>query len=85
MPETLALETEKPRRKVVYKRPNPVYRKSTLRKMSPTAREVAALIGEAQSVINRLKSMLPGIAEMEKQHMERAEQVEKVVNRLKGD
>ena len=35
------------------------YRKKTLRTMSPTARKVARLIGEIESVANRLKNLVP--------------------------
>ena len=42
-------------------------RKKTLRKMSPTARKVARLAGEAQSVARRLINLLP---ELQTQEME---------------
>ena len=35
------------------------YRKKTLRVMSPTARKVARLIGELESVSRRLKNLVP--------------------------
>jgi len=35
------------------------YRKKTLRTMSPTARKVARLIGELDSVSRRLKNLVP--------------------------
>jgi len=35
------------------------YRKKTLRRMSPTARKVARLAGEAESVARRLKNLIP--------------------------
>ena len=35
------------------------YRKRTLRTMSPTARKVARLTGELQSVTTRLKNLVP--------------------------
>lgn len=35
------------------------YRKKTLRTMSPTARKVARLIGEMESVAKRLKNLVP--------------------------
>ena len=40
-------------------------RKKTLRKMSPTTRKVARLIGELASVERRLKNLLPEIKEIE--------------------
>lgn len=41
------------------------YRKKTLRKMSPTARKVARLAGEAQSVARRLKNLIPELQQLE--------------------
>lgn len=41
------------------------YRKRTLRIMSPTARKVARLIGELQSVANRLKNLIPDIQSLD--------------------
>ncbi len=35
------------------------FRKKTLRTMSPTARKVARLAGELESVANRLKNLIP--------------------------
>lgn len=35
------------------------YRRSTLRRMSPTARKVARLAGEANSLARRLKNLVP--------------------------
>lgn len=40
-------------------------RKKTLRKMSPTARKVARLAGEAESVARRLKNLIPDIQQLE--------------------
>jgi hypothetical protein len=40
-------------------------RSKTLRRMPPNARKVARLIGEMESVIRRLKNMLPRIEELE--------------------
>jgi len=40
-------------------------RKKTLRKMSPTTRKVARLIGELSSVERRLKNLLPEIRNIE--------------------
>lgn len=37
------------------------YRKKTLRKMSPTARQVARLTGELDSVSRRLKNLIPDL------------------------
>lgn len=61
------------------------YRKSTLRQMSPVARKVAKLIGEAQSVSRRLKLLLPEIQELEAKDIERKEQAVDVVKRLRGE
>lgn len=41
------------------------YRKRTLRSMSPTARKVARLIGELDSVARRLKNIIPDIQRLE--------------------
>lgn len=41
------------------------YRKKTLRTMSPTARKVARLIGELESVSNRLKNLIPDIQRLD--------------------
>ena len=41
------------------------YRKKTLRVMSPTARKVARLIGELQSVETRLKNIIPDIQRLD--------------------
>lgn len=41
------------------------YRKKTLRTMSPTARRVARLIGELDSVSKRLKHLIPDIQRLD--------------------
>ncbi len=41
------------------------YRKSTLRSMSPVARQLARLAGEAGSLERRLKNMVPVIQQLE--------------------
>jgi hypothetical protein len=41
------------------------YRKKTLRIMSPTARKVARLEGELQSVARRLHNLIPEIKDIE--------------------
>ena len=41
------------------------YRKRTLRKMSPTTRKIARLIGELDSITRRLKSLIPEIRDIE--------------------
>lgn len=41
------------------------YRKKTLRTMSPTARKVARLAGELESVARRLKNLIPDIQRLE--------------------
>ena len=41
------------------------YRKRTLRTMSPTARKVARLIGELDSVSKRLKNLVPDIQRLD--------------------
>lgn len=53
------------------------YRRSTLRKMSPTTRRVARLIGELSSVERRLKNLLPEIKniEFESQALENGSQI----------
>lgn len=58
------------------------YRKKTLRSMSPVTRKVARLIGESASVSRRLKNVLPEIQDLEKRDLERAEEMDKVLNRL---
>lgn len=40
-------------------------RKKTLRKMSPTARKVARLAGEAESVARRLKNLIPDLQQLD--------------------
>ena len=64
-------------------RPNPVFRKGTLRKMSPVTRQLARLIGEQVSVTNRLKNLLPKIKEMEQKDMQRQAETQDVMTRLK--
>jgi len=41
------------------------YRKKTLRMMSPTARKVARLIGELDSVSRRLHNLIPDIQRLD--------------------
>ena len=41
------------------------YRKSTLRTMPPTARQVARLIGELDSISRRLKNLMPELQRIE--------------------
>ena len=41
------------------------YRKKTLRTMSPTARKVARLIGELDSVSRRLKNLIPELKDLD--------------------
>lgn len=41
------------------------YRKKTLRSMSPTARKVARLIGELDSVSRRLKNVIPELQRLD--------------------
>jgi len=41
------------------------YRKKTLRSMSPTARKVARLIGELESVTRRLKNLIPDLQRLD--------------------
>jgi len=41
------------------------YRKRTLRVMSPTARKVARLIGELDSVSRRLKNLIPDLQRLD--------------------
>jgi len=41
------------------------YRKKTLRTMSPTARKVARLIGELDSVSRRLKNLIPDLQRLD--------------------
>ena len=75
-------ETQKT--KVVYRRSNPVYRRSTLRKMSPVTRNLARLIGEATSVTRRLKAILPLVQELEQKELANREKAAEVLNRLTG-
>ena len=53
------------------------FRKKTIRKMSPTTRKVARLIGELSSVERRLKNLLPEIRniEFESQALANAKQI----------
>lgn len=41
------------------------FRKRTLRTMSPTARQVARLIGELESATNRLKNLIPDLQRLD--------------------
>jgi hypothetical protein len=41
------------------------YRKKTLRIMSPTARKVARLTGELESIATRLKNLIPDIQRLD--------------------
>jgi len=41
------------------------YRKKTIRKMSPTARKVARLAGELDSVSRRLKNLIPELQQLD--------------------
>lgn len=41
------------------------YKKRTLRQMSPTARKVARLIGELESVARRLKNLIPELQRLD--------------------
>ena len=41
------------------------YKKRTLRTMSPTARKVARLIGEQESVAKRLKNLVPDLQQLD--------------------
>jgi len=41
------------------------YRKRTLRVMSPTARKVARLIGELDSISRRLKNLVPDLQRLD--------------------
>jgi len=41
------------------------FRKRTLRQMSPTARKVARLAGEAESVARRLKNLIPELQRLD--------------------
>lgn len=41
------------------------YRKKTLRSMSPTARKVARLIGEQDSISRRLKNLIPELQRLD--------------------
>lgn len=42
-----------------------LYRKKTLRRMSPTARKVARLAGELASVAKRLKNLIPDLQRLD--------------------
>ena len=41
------------------------YKKRTLRRMSPTARKVARLAGELDSVARRLKNLIPDLQSLD--------------------
>ncbi len=41
------------------------FKKKTLRRMSPTARKVARLAGEAESVARRLKNLIPELQRLD--------------------
>jgi len=41
------------------------YRKKTLRRMSPTARKVARLAGELDSISRRLKNLVPDLQRLD--------------------
>jgi len=41
------------------------YRKKTLRQMSPTARKIARLAGELESVARRLKNLIPDLQRLD--------------------
>jgi uncharacterized protein (UPF0335 family) len=41
------------------------YKKKTLRRMSPTARKVARLAGELESVARRLKNLIPELQSLD--------------------
>jgi hypothetical protein len=41
------------------------YRKRTLRTMSPTARKVARLIGELESISKRFKNLIPELQQLD--------------------
>lgn len=41
------------------------FRKKTLRTMSPTARKVARLIGELDSISRRLKNLMPELQQLD--------------------
>ena len=41
------------------------YRKKTLRRMSPTARKVARLAGELNSITTRLKNLIPELQSLD--------------------
>lgn len=41
------------------------FRKKTLRRMSPTARKVARLAGELDSVARRLKNLIPELQQLD--------------------
>lgn len=73
-------QEKKVRTRVV--RPNPVYRKKTLRNMSPVTRKIARLIGEATSVSRRLKAVLPEIEALERKDIARREETGKILQRL---
>ena len=46
-----------------------MYRKKTLRKMSPKSRKVARLVNELESLTKRLKNMMPMMQEIEFESM----------------
>ena len=80
----MAIDVEHVPKKVVVRRyrPNAVYRKKTLRAMSPTTRELARLIGESASVNRRLKALLEDVKQLEAKDIARREEMETVMHRL---
>jgi len=80
----MAEQTDKqPKKRVVHRKVNPVYRQPTLRKMPPFTRKVAELIGEATHASRQLKAMLPQIRKMEEKEIKRQKEVEQVIDRIK--
>jgi len=55
------------------------YRKKTIRRMSPTTRKVARLIGELESVARRFKHLVPDI-----QHLELSDEALLNIKKYKG-
>jgi len=55
------------------------YRKKTIRRMSPTTRKVARLIGELESVARRFKNLVPDI-----QHLELSDEALFNIKKYKG-
>jgi len=53
--------------------------------MSPVTRKLARLIGESESVTRRLKNVLAEVKVMEAKDIERQQETQAVLERMKGE